>query len=598
MKRVFSSAALILALNFIVLGSIAAQTQPEVFSTSGFDAMGNKLFVDQAGLELLQTASPLDNFIDENSYYIGPYDVLSIQGKGSAEFSYRAIVVNASGDISVPQIGALSLKGLSLAEAKQKIIDAFSSQIRNTSIYVTLDQPRPVSVHIGGNIPNPGRYIVPAGTRFDALVTGFFIQDEIITPLINQSIETLLQSTSQRPSYSGLNFDKLDAKQKSESEIQNEDLSEISRKYDLRFVKVTPLYGDEYFVDLAAYFNSGNPKFAPFIRDGDYITLTSSSPNRPTVSISGAVNSPFTGSYREDDTFVNLLSIAGGFSPDADTSFIVLLRLNDSKLSRQMLSPSEFETIRAGDQIIVPYKKESNSFGSVRIEGEVELPGTFIIHQNKTSLGEIIQQADGLTENALPNAAYLIRNSFDNRGVSSVLSTNLSLLGRSSDQFLEGYDYLEFEQALDPNRMAVNLNSLEVLENTILQSGDQIYIPRDEKTISILGQVNVPGFYSFNSQLSVDAYLNSASGLTIAADSDRIFIIKAGSRAWLRPSETEIESGDILFVDRIPFEDISTGRDYAIQVERLKTDRTRLILAGISAATSIVTAYVAVRRLN
>lgn len=597
MKRFLAFAAM------LIVGSatgevILAQNQSEGFPQQNLQSISNQYFVDEAGLQLLQTFSPLDNFIDEDRYYLGPYDVLSIYGKGLVEFSYRGIVINAVGDISAPLIGTISLREKSLGEAKLIITEAFKNQVRETEIYVTLDQPRPVSVHIGGNIPNPGRYIVPAGTRFDAVVSGFIIDDEIITPLVDQSIETILQATSQRPSYSGLNFDKIDARQQSENEIRNETLANISQKYDLRYIKVTPLNGEVYYVDLAGYFNSGDIQFAPFIMDGDQITLVNASSERPTVSISGAVNNPFTGSYREDDTFEKLLAIAGGYSPDADASEIIVIRIIDSEINQLSFSPGELDEIRPSDQIIIKYKTETSNFGSVRIEGEVELPGTFTIIENETSLAEILEMSGGLTENALPNAAYLIRNSYDTRGVNSVSSVNLSLLGRSSDQFLEGFDYLEFEQALDPNRMALNLNSPEVLDNTNLQSGDQIYIPRDEKTISILGQVNVPGFYSFNSQLSLDAYLTYASGLTIAADPDRIFIIKAGSRAWLRPSETQIESGDILFVDRIPFEDISTGRDYAIQVERLKTERARLILAGISAATSIVTAYVAVRRLN
>ena len=90
------------------------------------------------------------------------------------------------------------------------------------------------------------------------MITGFTVDDQLITPLINQSIESTLQTTSQKPSYSGLNFDKIDAKQQTDSEIQNETLSNISQKYDLRYVKVTPLHGEEFFVDLAGYFNSGN----------------------------------------------------------------------------------------------------------------------------------------------------------------------------------------------------------------------------------------------------------------------------------------------------------------------------------------------------
>ena len=294
----------------------------------------------------------------------------------------------------------------------------------------------------------------------------------------------------------------------------------------------------------------------------------------------------------------NLLAIAGGYSPDADQSEIVVIRIHDNEVIQQKIIPASLTNIMPGDQIIVRYKANDTSYGTVRIEGEVVLPGSFTIIENETTLGKLLEMTGGLTDQALPNAAYLIRNSYDNKGVNSVSSINLSLLSRSSDQFLEGFDYLEFEQALDPNRMAVDLNAEQVLQNTILHNGDRLYIPKDEFTISILGQVNVPGFYSFDNTTSLEDYLAAANDLTIAADPNRIYIIKAGSRAWYRTSETVIESGDIIFVDRIPFEDVSTGRNYNLALERQKTERVRLIMTGLSTMASLITAYVAVKRLN
>jgi hypothetical protein len=177
--------------------------------------------------------------------------------------------------------------------------------------------------------------------------------------------------------------------------------------------------------------------------------------------------------------------------------------------------------------------------------------------------------------------------------VNSASSVNLSLLGRSSDQFLEGFDYLEFEQALNPNRMALNLSSPKVLSNTKLRNGDRIFIPKDEQTVSLLGQVNIPGFYNFEPNLNVQDYISAAEGLSIAADEERIFIIKSGSRAWYSPDETNLQSGDIIFVDRIPFEDVSTGRNYSIQREQLKNQRIQLVMSGVATITGIITTFVA-----
>ncbi|MEQ9309366.1 MAG: SLBB domain-containing protein [Balneolaceae bacterium] len=559
----------------------------------------NSYFVDEAGLQLGLTTTPLDEFIDPETYVLGPYDVISIYGSGNTEFTYRALTINASGDILVPIVGKISLKDMTLFEAQKVLQVRFDKSFKGITTEVTLDRLRPINVYLGGNIPKPGRYIIPAGTRFDALITGFPINEEIILPLVDEELETTIQASAARPSFTGLNFDRISAETNSNDEQANSLFNQISSTYDLRLLKVTRKDGSEVFIDLSGYFNSGNKEFAPYISDGDQVTLIEHSQNRFKVSISGAVNNPFVGSYRTDDTFNTLLKIAGSFSPEADSSSIVVIKNRNGSTERLSISSSDIQNykVQPGDQFIIPFNEQNQVQGTVTIEGEVNLPGIFSIESGVTTLQEALQKADGLTDDALPNGAYLIRKSLDSRGVTSTSSINMSGLTRASDQFLEGFDYMQLQQALDPNKMSVNLSKTEVLARTKVMNGDRIYIPKNEHTISMLGQVNEPGFYTFDENLLVSDYLSLADGVTIAADKERVFVIKAGSRAWYAPNEVELESGDIIFVDRIPFEDVSTGKNYAVQIQQLKNNRTQLIISGLGALASVITAYVAIRRL-
>ena len=118
----------------------------------------------------------------------------------------------------------------------------------------------------------------------------------------------------------------------------------------------------------------------------------------------------------------NLLAIAGGYSPDADQSEIVVLRIQDNEVIQQEIVPADLTKIMPRDQIIVRYKANDTNYGTVRIEGEVVLPGSFTIIENETTLGKLLEMTGGLTDQALPNAACLIRNSYDNKGVNSVSS--------------------------------------------------------------------------------------------------------------------------------------------------------------------------------
>lgn len=576
-----------------------AQNNNERNRTSYGSEYTNNYYVDEAGLQLAVNATPLDNFLDPNTYELGPYDVISLQGIGLTEFSYRAVLVNALGDIVTPIAGKINLKGLTLTEAETKVKEHFSTYVLDTEVFLTLDRPRPVNIHVGGNIPNPGRYVVPAGTRYDALISGFEIGEEIVSPLVN--VENKQQIISTRQTISGINFDRLSATQSEEGEIADSRFRQLAQKYDMRYIKVSSKDGSVHYVDLHAYFNSGQEKFAPYITDGDQVTFIDHSFDRPTISISGAVNTPFTGSYRSDDTFEKLLLIAGGYHPQADSSQLIRVYEQNGEKIREELSLSSTnltEKLESGDQLIIPYKKTNRNKGNVQIEGMVAIPGIYTIENGETKLSEVVQIAGGLENNALASAAYLIRESANQRGVSSVTDINMTLLSKSYDQFLEGFDYLELEEILSANRMAIDLTNSQTLSEVTLQDGDRIYVPKDDRSIRIMGQVNNPGFYAYQAEQSVNGYLQRANGMTIAADRERIFVIKAGSRSWYEPQETSIESGDIIFVDRIPFQDAKTGLEYQVSIQELKNRRTQLIMTGISALTSIVTAYVAVRRLN
>ena len=576
-----------------------AQNNNERNRTSYGSEYTNNYYVDEAGLQLAVNATPLDNFLDPNTYELGPYDVISLQGIGLTEFSYRAVLVNALGDIVTPIAGKINLKGLTLTEAETKVKEHFSTYVLDTEVFLTLDRPRPVNIHVGGNIPNPGRYVVPAGTRYDALISGFEIGEEIVSPLVN--VENKQQIISTRQTISGINFDRLSATQSEEGEIADSRFRQLAQKYDMRYIKVSSKDGSVHYVDLHAYFNSGQEKFAPYITDGDQVTFIDHSFDRPTISISGAVNTPFTGSYRSDDTFEKLLLIAGGYHPQADSSQLIRVYEQNGEKIREELSLSSTnltEKLESGDQLIIPYKKTNRNKGNVQIEGMVAIPGIYTIENGETKLSEVVQIAGGLENNALASAAYLIRESANQRGVSSVTDINMTLLSKSYDQFLEGFDYLELEEILSANRMAIDLTNNQTLSEVTLQDGDRIYVPKDDRSIRIMGQVNNPGFYAYQAEQSVNGYLQRANGMTIAADRERIFVIKAGSRSWYEPQETSIESGDIIFVDRIPFQDAKTGLEYQVSIQELKNRRTQLIMTGISALTSVVTAYVAVRRLN
>jgi hypothetical protein len=84
--------------------------------------------------------------------------------------------------------------------------------------------------------------------------------------------------------------------------------------------------------------------------------------------------------------------------------------------------------------------------------------------------------------------------------------------------------------------------------------------------------------------------------MSLAAAPERIFVIKAGSRVWLSPNETTLESGDMIFVDREPFDELNAFRSYELQKQSIRQGNIQIILATVSTITAIITTYVAITR--
>jgi protein involved in polysaccharide export with SLBB domain len=239
----------------------------------------------------------------------------------------------------------------------------------------------------------------------------------------------------------------------------------------------------------------------------------------------------------------------------------------------------------------------SRNNSSAWVYGEAEIPGNFPIDSDDTTLAELIDLAGGLTDRALTNGAYMIRANMSNRGVPSATTLNTAQLMRTSDQVLQGFEYLEMERDLNSDqRMFIDLEDDRQLSQVRITDGDRVYIPTDYQNIVLYGQLNNPGNYPFNSSFRVRDYLDQAGGLSLAADPERIFVIKAGSRAWKQTGETSLESGDMIFVDRTPFDELNAQREYEIQIRNSRRNNAQLVLTAISTIAAAVTTYVAITR--
>lgn len=554
-------AGLFLVVLFLLPSLLFAQSDRRSFDLSSDGAKHSYYLVDEFSLIMLNDSLLLENFIDPDQYLLGINDVLSIEIKGQVERVIRGLVVNPEGIIFLPGLGRIDLKGKSVTEARSHLVEIMAEKFPNSEIELTLDRPRQQQVYVHGDVDNPGRYILPHQTRLD------------------QAIYRAMVS-------GGANPDRTGTFQYERSFLEN-------RNYSLRNIRIERKDGSIIEGDLIRYFRTGNLMANPIIQDGDRITIRRLLSEAPLNSISGAVTSPIEVEFRDGDTVADMLELAGGFAYDADGERVVIHRRTSNGIERVELQADNDDfsnyALQPNERLVIPVDREKHRAQTVSIHGEVQNPGSYPIIEGESTVADVLALTDGVRESALKNGAYLIRSGASSDRVLRDGGINADALQRTSDQLVQGLEYLQLEAALNRNQIYLNLNDEAQLSKVKLFNGDRIFIPRDEQTVMVIGQVNTPGFYNVEIDESITDYISKAGGFALAAEESRIFIIKAGSRSWYKPEDTEIESGDIVFVDRVPYDELHSNRMF-------RNSNIQLIMTGITTLATVITTYAVYRR--
>jgi polysaccharide biosynthesis/export protein len=560
---------------------------------SAVSASDQIYFIDELSLQILEAGSIPSDYVTPG-YILGPNDLISVHVTGTVPVTARGLIVNSQGDIFLPLAGQVNIGGLTLEKATEEVRAAFREQLAEFELNLTIERPREVSVHLVGDIANPGRYRFPAGIQTDSILKTIKLKTD------RESQDELNQSQKNRPfrqqpipvQDSRINI--LDAE--GDQIAEDESLADLE-KISLRNLNIIRADSTVTKADIIRYRSTGEIKYNPYVYAGDVIVINLRNENTPRVSISGAVQRPDEFEYRSDDTIQTLLKIGGGRLDDADLEQVFVIPADSRE--RMTITAEDFTNyiLRPNDRVIVPFNRSEKITSGARITGEIEIPGIFPISERSATLADLLEMSGGLKENALPNAAYIIRNTSTIRETENVTDINIDALKRTSDQLRQGFEYLELEEQLGTQRkIFVDLSKKENLKDIRILDGDHLYVPRDLQAVVLFGQVNNPGNYPYNSNYTVQDYLRQAGGLSLAADQERVFVIKAGSKAWLRPGETLIESGDMIFTDRIPFDELDSKRNHELQVRSAKRQDLQVLLATISTIAAVVTTAVVVTR--
>ena len=433
--------------------------QREIEKGDAMSGSSRKIYGHQVFNSQSLTFEPSENLATPQNYRLGPGDEVVIDIWGTSEDHMRQ-TISPEGSIMISQIGPVYLNGLTIKDANQHIKSAFSRKYAGmndaeTDIQVTLGQVRTIQVDILGEVATPGTFrMSPFSSVFHALYRAGGIND--IGSLRN------IQVLRNGKKVAGVDI------------------------YDYLFKGKT----------------SGNIR----LQEGDVIIVP---PYEQLVNIDGNVKRPMYYEIKPDETVKSLLDYAGGFTGDAYGGMVRLSRQSGTENELYNIDRGEFATYRLQDGDIITVGTILDRYANrVELKGAVYRPGMFAIGDGLKTVRDLIDKADGVTEDAYTDRVLLYREGPEKQLEVVALDLKDILRGAAPDITLKRNDMLVIS----------SVNELE-------ERGD-VYIG---------GQVARPGAYPYAANSTVEDLIFQAGGLLEGASTARVDI----SRRIVDPSATE-----------------------------------------------------------
>jgi len=339
--------------------------------------------------------------------------------------------VLVDGNLNLPQVGSLSVQGMTLKEAADAISAQYAEILRYPFVTVTLVTPRPIKVGIAGEVNRPGAYTVPtdAGSQLPTVTRAIQLAGGV-TQLAN-----LRQVKVRRPQRSG------------EDQIIPVDLWDFLKTGNTRR-DITLRSGDSLFIptlkttDLAESVQLSTASFASDRNQSLNIAVVGEvyRPGPHTVAASAktgaAGETGQSGGGDRPPTITRAIQVAGGIRPQADIRRIQVRRVARSG-AEQMITVNLWDLLKSGDlnqdlilqdrdTVIVPTAKiltpaeiaqvsvASFSPDSIRVNvvGEAKAPGVVRVPPN-TPLTQVLLAAGGFNIRARQRSVDLIRLNID-----------------------------------------------------------------------------------------------------------------------------------------------------------------------------------------
>ena len=375
---------------------------------------------------------PNMNIATPQNYRLGPGDAVYVDIYGASQKTIES-TITPDGTIVIEGYGPIELSGLTVNQANSKLKATLGARYKSSKVKLTVGQTKTISVNVMGEVMTPGTYTLSAfATVFHALYMAGG----------KNSIGTLRNIKGFRNN---------------------------------RQVTTVDIY--DYILNGKM---TGNIRLA----EGDVIVV---GPYDCLVSISGKVKRPMYYEMKQTESLASLMKYSGGFTGDAYKKSVRVVRKSGTQYSVFNVGEFDMSSFRMSDEDSVSVDSILPRYSNmVEVRGAVFRPGMYQMGGEVETVRTLIQQAEGVTEDAFTAHAVMHRLKPDR---------TLEVIQVDVDGIMNG-------------RVA----------DIPLKNEDVLYIPskkelQEDLTLTIHGEVMYPGIYKYADNETLEDLVLQAGGL-------------------------------------------------------------------------------------
>lgn len=393
------------------------------------------------------TFEPNVNIATPPNYRLGPGDEVVIDIWGASQNTIRQ-QISPDGTINLEQLGPVFLSGMSIERAQQyltgelrKIYSDQSNQIR-----VTLGNTRTIQINVMGEVVQPGTYALSA-------------------------FSTVFHALYRAGGVSGIG--------------------------SLRNVKVSRGGQIVATVDVYQFIMQGKTRDDIRLEEGDVIIVPAYD---ALVQITGNVKRPMRYEMKKDETLSTLLKYAGGFTSDAYTKSLRIVRQNGKEYQVNTVDDTDYSVCKMHDGDVVTAEAILDRFtNKLEVRGAVYRPGIYELGGKLNTVRELVEKADGLMADAF---------------------TGRAVLYRERENKTREVKQIDIRAIMDGTQPDIPL-----------QKNDVLYIPsihdlEDLGNVQIFGEVAHPGDYPYADNMTLEDLVITAGGLRESASVVRVDVAR------------------------------------------------------------------------